>query len=333
MHAGTYVVRFTASNDKSGTFETSIRVLNTNRAPVAHAGGPYTGVAGYPVTFHGSTSSDPDGDPLSYAWTFGDGLTGVGAMIQHAYAAGGSYAIELTVRDPELLAGVDSTVAVIGAAVQARAFAIGLERLIRLASWWPFHCFQLEPVGNSFQISDVDARSIRLVSAGTGSITELPAFGAKALRYDDRDHNSISELTVCFSTHGLRQLFDRLSPGRQTVVAAMTGALVTGERFQAPITFEVIVPFALLASVAPNPMNPEATLTFRTTRSGPIRVRLLDVQGRLVRTLQDGPMEAGYHDLRISSTDDNGRKLASGIYFFAIEAPEGSERGKVIVLK
>ncbi len=331
-HAGAYIVRFTASNDKSGTFETSIRVLQTNRAPVADAGGPYTGLAGFPLELNAAGSSDADGDSLSYAWRFGDGATGLGAMIHHTYAAGGTYPVVLTVRDAAL-ADSDSTTATIGATVAARAFAAGLEGIIRLASWRPFHCFQLEPVGGSFAITDLDARSIRLVSIGTGSISEVPAFGAKAILAMDRDHNSIPEATLCFSTFGLRRLFDNLPPGKQTVVAAITGALVSGARFQAPITFQVVVPFALSASLAPNPMNPDATLTFVITKPGRVRVRLLDVQGRLVQTIHDAPLDAGYHDLRIGSADGSGRRLASGIYFYSIEAPEGSERGRVVVLK
>jgi len=36
--------------------------------PAANAGGPYTGTAGVPVSLDGTGSSDPDGDPLAYAW-------------------------------------------------------------------------------------------------------------------------------------------------------------------------------------------------------------------------------------------------------------------------
>jgi ELWxxDGT repeat protein len=41
-----------------------------NRAPVADAGGPYTGLEGTSVTLDASSSYDPDGDPLQYRWDF-----------------------------------------------------------------------------------------------------------------------------------------------------------------------------------------------------------------------------------------------------------------------
>ncbi len=49
--------------------------------------------------FDGSGSSDSDGTVTSYAWDFGDGSTGTGATPQHAYSAGGTYTVSLTVTD------------------------------------------------------------------------------------------------------------------------------------------------------------------------------------------------------------------------------------------
>jgi PKD repeat protein len=76
-----------------------------NAPPVAHAGGPYAGDEGSPVSFDGSGSSDPDGDPLTYTWDFGDGASGTGAAPVHAYADDGDFGVTLTVSDEEPLTG------------------------------------------------------------------------------------------------------------------------------------------------------------------------------------------------------------------------------------
>ena len=52
------------------------------------------------TVFDASSSSDPDGDPLSYKWGFGDGATGSGAQAAHTFAAVGSYQATVTATDP-----------------------------------------------------------------------------------------------------------------------------------------------------------------------------------------------------------------------------------------
>jgi len=82
-----------------------------NLAPTADVGGPYTGTENTLITFDGSASFDPDDDDdLTYAWDFGDGtvLSGIGAIVSHAYTLFGTYSVTLTVRDAAGLTDQDS---------------------------------------------------------------------------------------------------------------------------------------------------------------------------------------------------------------------------------
>lgn len=80
-------------------------------APTAVAGGPYCMTPGVPVQFDGTASSDPDGQPLTFAWTFGDTGTGTGPTPTHTYQQAGIYTVVLTVTDPDQLSGSDQTIA------------------------------------------------------------------------------------------------------------------------------------------------------------------------------------------------------------------------------
>ena len=70
-----------------------------NNPPTASANGPYSGTEDTAITFSGSGSSDPDGDPLTYAWDFGDSNTGSGVNPAHTYLSGGIFTVTLTVSD------------------------------------------------------------------------------------------------------------------------------------------------------------------------------------------------------------------------------------------
>lgn len=71
-----------------------------NLPPIADAGGPYQGVEGTTISFDGTGTSDPDGDPVTLSWTFGDGGTGSGETPSHTYVDDGVFDVTLTAVDP-----------------------------------------------------------------------------------------------------------------------------------------------------------------------------------------------------------------------------------------
>jgi PKD repeat protein len=73
--------------------------MNSNGAPVAHAGPDVSGVAGVPVNVDGSESADPEMQPLAFFWEFGDGATSTESAPSHIYTAAGAYTATLTVND------------------------------------------------------------------------------------------------------------------------------------------------------------------------------------------------------------------------------------------
>lgn len=71
-----------------------------NQLPAARLStAPTSGTAPLSIHFEGTSSSDPDGAIVSYAWDFGDGAMGTGPVIDHTYSTPGTYTANLTVTD------------------------------------------------------------------------------------------------------------------------------------------------------------------------------------------------------------------------------------------
>ena len=83
----------------------------------------------------------------------------------------------------------------------------------------------------------------------------------------------------------------------------------------------------------PNPFNPTTTISFGLATREHVRLAVYDAGGRRVRTLVDGPMAPGYHDRAWDGRDDDGQRLASGVYLYRLYAGEYSDGGKLVLLK
>jgi PKD domain/FlgD Ig-like domain/Bacterial Ig domain/Putative Ig domain len=331
--SGSYTATVSVSDGQGGsdskTF--SITVVNVNQAPIADADGPYTGTINTPVHFDGSGSSDPDGDPLTFAWDFGDGGTGTGEMPDHTYTSEATFTVTLVVNDGTVDSPASTTTATITSFVGANAFLVGGNKTTRLASGKPQTCVQIEPVSNSFSVDNIDLTSIQMTFGGTS----ISAISGKTVVDGDKDGNGVQEIEACFSKDDLRTLFASLGSGEHMVDVTITGNLTTGGGFSATLSMRIIgTNKVFAASARPNPLNPETLLEFTTTRPGRVTVQVFDLAGRLVKTLQDETMQPGFHSVRWDGTASNGGHVASGVYYFKIASSvEGQSIVRVTVLK
>ncbi len=88
-----------------------------------------------------------------------------------------------------------------------------------------------------------------------------------------------------------------------------------------------------LLPAAPNPFNPRTTLRFALAAPGRASLRVYDLGGRLVRTLVDGPLDAGWHEAVWSGRDDRGRSAGAGVYFVMLSADGARRAGKITLAK
>ncbi len=83
-----------------------------------------------------------------------------------------------------------------------------------------------------------------------------------------------------------------------------------------------------IETIAPNPFNPTAEMTFYLSVADEIRIGLYDVSGRLVHDYGRESMPAGRHKILLQ-----GQNLAAGSYIVRLEASAGSVEHKVQLVK
>jgi hypothetical protein len=334
LQSGDFRMRFiaTSAGGLADTAFTTIHVTSTDLAPLARCGGPYTGTVGIPLPFSASATTDPDGDALTYRWTFGDGGIGTGPTPSHVYAHTGPYPISLVVSDGLLAAG-DQTLATIEEVQFSRVEASASGHPIHLVAGSGRFCLVIEIPDAPSRVSEIDPLSLRMVVKGLGTTEAIPPDPA-SLVLGDANGNGVPDMTACFGSETLRALFSKVS-GSLRVLATIEFALRDGHGFRASLPVEVIGPDGTLRPLlAPNPLRGSGVLSFVTTAEGPARLILFDGHGRRVRTLLDvESLPVGYHDLSVDPRADTGRELPSGVYFYRLETKEGIRTGRMALIR
>jgi flagellar hook assembly protein FlgD len=88
-----------------------------------------------------------------------------------------------------------------------------------------------------------------------------------------------------------------------------------------------------LGAARPNPSLGSVSFSFEMAKQGPASIRVYDVAGRLVKTLMSGTAEAGPHDIVWNATDDGGRRVGAGVYFYRMDAGSWRSQRKVVFLE
>jgi YVTN family beta-propeller protein len=83
----------------------------------------------------------------------------------------------------------------------------------------------------------------------------------------------------------------------------------------------------------PNPFNPETRLTFELTHSNRVDFNIISTSGRIVRELVNRDLPAGLHSFTWDSTDQNGKPVASGLYFAVLKTNASTQMIKMTLLR
>jgi hypothetical protein len=78
----------------------------------------------------------------------------------------------------------------------------------------------------------------------------------------------------------------------------------------------------------PNPFNPVTHIRYAVPKSGEVLLRVYNVLGQEVAILVDESKQAGYHVVRFDAA-----RLASGVYFYSLQAGSHYQVRKMIIMK
>ena len=104
------------------------------------------------------------------------------------------------------------------------------------------------------------------------------------------------------------------------------GSAVTERDPGVPATFA-------LSQNYPNPFNPVTTMNFDLPVKARVTITIYNVLGQRIRTLVDQDLAAGRYTEEWNGSGDDGTKVASGIYFYKIEAGSFVATKKMMLLK
>ena len=139
-------------------------------------------------------------------------------------------------------------------------------------------------------------------------------------------------LTIPVSAVG--EKFDGI--GEISLLSAGFESSVTTELSREALALKVALPKAFaLSQNFPNPFNPSTTIAFDIPEGKEVSVRLnvYNMRGQLVRTLVNELKSEGSYQIQWDGTDNYGRRVSSGVYFYRITTGEFSQTRKMVILK
>jgi len=127
--------------------------------------------------------------------------------------------------------------------------------------------------------------------------------------------------------------------GRRAVLADL--CVYQYEDFERPLrgggqteTVEGVAARELTWSIAPIPLSRTTLISYLLPCAVPVAIRVLDLSGRVVRTLEDSrglALKPGRYSVNWDGGDDGRRNLASGVYFCQLEAGDIRLTAKVVL--
>lgn len=315
---GEYVPVTIAGDVRNRSFE-GMDTIRTIRPHVTHPSGGVLTLG----TFTTVAWTSPDGypvDSVTVAWTKDDGAT------WEVLAHGMPDARVLPWRVPEtpadrcrVLVMLFSKGEILGTGISQETFMISVPVAVTVGSFAPRMAGESAAIAWSTRLeSGVDAFNVLRSDAENGVYARvndrpIPATGGAAGgAYEIADGGVSLNGTYWYE-------LEEVSRDGSRVIAG-------------PVRLDARAPFALAQNV-PNPFNPVTAIRFTIAEDCRATLAVFDASGRRVRSLVDGRLKAAFYRIEWDGRNDEGRPLASGVYFYRLDAGRFSKTRKMVLLR
>jgi len=122
--------------------------------------------------------------------------------------------------------------------------------------------------------------------------------------------------------------------GDGSVLTFKAGAIVSATATIKDIAVDESLPTSYeIAQNYPNPFNPTTNIKYQLPVDGFVKIKIFDMLGREIKSLVNQEQKAGYYTIEWDATNNQGRKAATGVYFYQIEASNFKKTMKMMLMK
>ena len=83
----------------------------------------------------------------------------------------------------------------------------------------------------------------------------------------------------------------------------------------------------------PNPFNPNTTIKYAIPNAAHVELTIINLSGQVVRTLVNDDLRANFYSVVWDGRNNRGEEVASGMYFYRIQADKFSAIKKLMLIK
>ncbi len=301
--AGNYAVVVTDANSCTGSDNGDLTV---NPNPTADAGADATIFTGSSITIGGSPTGSNGTGAFTIAWTPTDGLSDASSANPTAGPAV-TTTYTVTVTNENGCEATDDVTVAVQSPEEATEEIIGLVDDLGL------------PQGMTNSLTaKLDSVIVSLQNGNTAAaLNQLNAFINQC---NAQRGKKLTEAQADLLIAEAQRIINAINAGSLPKLSSETTPTSVPAAYQ-------------LEQNYPNPFNPSTAIRFSLPEAAQVKLTVYDINGREVRSLVSGSLTAGEHNIQWDAVNNNGAKVASGIYIYRLQAGSFTQTRKMTLLR